>query len=163
VHEHICLAKLGYPAIAPELFVRQGDDQSCGEVGKVIGEVVAKVPDAQVLGDLDACVAWASANGGDPARLGITGFCRGGRSTWLCIAHNAAVRAGVAWYGQMLDDSSALKPTHPIDVVGQLTPVLGLYGERDTGIALSAVDAMKAALAALTNPAAKQSGFVVPA
>ena len=167
VHEHIAdvarrFAKLGYLAIAPELFVRQGDAQSFGEIGKLIADVVSKVPDVQVMDDLDACVAWAGANGGDPARLGLTGFCWGGRITWLYTAHNAAVKAGVAWYGQMLGEASALKPTNPIDVVGQLkAPVLGLYGEKDSGIPLSAVDAMKSALAASPNPAAKKSQFVV--
>ena len=167
VHEYVAdvavrFAKLGYLAIAPELFVRQGDAQSYGEIGKLISEVVSKVPDAQVMGDLDATVAWAGANGGDTTRLGVTGFCWGGRITWLYTAHNAAVKAGVAWYGQMLGAPSALKPTNPIDLVGQLkAPVLGLYGEQDTGIPLTAVDAMKAALAASSNPAAKKSEFIV--
>ena len=167
VHEHIAdvarrFAKLGYLAIAPELFVRQGDAQGYGEISKLLAEVVGKVPDAQVMGDLDACVAWATANGGDPARIGITGFCWGGRITWLYAAHNAAVKAAVAWYGQLLGLTSSLKPKNPIDLVGALkSPVLGLYGEQDTGIPLSAVDAMKSALAASPNPAAKQSQFVV--
>jgi carboxymethylenebutenolidase len=167
VHEHIAdvarrFAKLGYLAIAPELFVRQGDAQSYGEISELIAEVVSKVPDAQVMGDLDACVAWAATNGGDTARLGLTGFCWGGRITWLYTAHSAAVKAGVAWYGQLLGEPSALKPLSPIDVVGQLkAPVLGLYGEKDSGIPLSAVDAMKSALAASPNPAAKKSQFVV--
>ena len=167
VHEHIAdvarrFAKLGYLAIAPELFVRQGDAQSYGEIGKLIAEVVSKVPDAQVMSDLDACVAWANANGGDAARLAVTGFCWGGRITWLYTAHNAAVKAGVAWYGQLQGEPSVLKPANPIDVVGQLkAPVLALYAEKDTGIPLTAVDALKAALAASPSPAAKQSQFVV--
>jgi carboxymethylenebutenolidase len=163
VHEYVAdvarrFAKLGYLAIAPELFVRQGDAQSYGEIGKLVAEVVSKVPDAQVMGDLDACVAWANANGGDAARLAITGFCWGGRIAWLYTAHNAAVKAGVAWYGQMLGERSALKPANPIDLVGLLkAPVLGLYGEKDTGIPRTAIEAMKAALAASTNPAARKS------
>jgi carboxymethylenebutenolidase len=167
VHEYVAdvarrFAKLGYLAIAPELFVRQGDAQSYGEVGKLVAEVVSKVPDAQVMGDLDACIAWANANSGDTARLAITGFCWGGRIAWLYAAHNAALKAGVAWYGQMQGERSALKPANPIDLVGQLkAPVLGLYGDKDTGIPLTAVDAMKAALAASPNPAAKKSEFVV--
>jgi carboxymethylenebutenolidase len=167
VHEYVAdvarrFAKLGYLAIAPELFVRQGDAQSYGEIGKLLAEVVNKVPDAQVMGDLDACAAWANANGGDTTRLAITGFCWGGRITWLYTAHNAALKAGVAWYGQMLGEPSALKPTNPVNVVGQLkAPVLGLYGAEDTGNPLSAVDEMKAALAASSNPAAKKSEFVV--
>ena len=169
VHEHIAdvarrFAKLGYLAIAPELFVRQGDAQAYGEVSKLIAEVVSKVPDAQVMNDLDACVTWAKANGGDTSRLAITGFCWGGRITWLYTAHNPAVKAGVAWYGQLLGATNALKPTHPIDVVGQLNaPVLGLYGAEDTGIPVAAVDQMKAALAKAgeRNAAAKASQFVV--
>ena len=169
VHEHIAdvarrFAKLGYLAIAPELFVRQGDAQAYGEVSKLIAEVVSKVPDAQVMNDLDACVTWAKANGGDTSRLAITGFCWGGRITWLYTAHNPAVKAGVAWYGQLLGATNALKPTHPIDVVGQLNaPVLGLYGAEDTGIPVAAVDQMKAALAKAGdgNAAAKASQFVV--
>ena len=169
VHEHIAdvarrFAKLGYLAIAPELFVRQGDAQAYGEVSKLIAEVVSKVPDAQVMNDLDACVTWAKANGGDTSRLAITGFCWGGRITWLYTAHNPAVKTGVAWYGQLLGATNALKPTHPIDVVGQLNaPVLGLYGAEDTGIPVAAVDQMKAALAKAGdgNAAAKASQFVV--
>ncbi len=167
VHEHIAdvarrFARLGYLAIAPELFVRQGDAQSYGEVGKLVSEVIAKVPDAQVMTDLDACVAWAAANGGDTRRLAITGFCWGGRITWLYAAHNPALKAGVAWYGQLLGAPSALKPTNPIDLVGTLkAPVLGLYGAEDSGIPVAAVDQMKAALAASADAAAKQSQFVV--
>ncbi|OGB81649.1 MAG: carboxymethylenebutenolidase, partial [Burkholderiales bacterium RIFCSPLOWO2_12_FULL_67_210] len=105
VHEYIAdtarrFAQAGYLAIAPELFVRQGDAQSYGEINKLIAEVVSKVPDAQVMGDLDAAVKWAGANGGDTSRLGVTGFCWGGRHVWLYAAHNPAVKAGVAWYGR---------------------------------------------------------------
>ncbi|MEO5697256.1 MAG: dienelactone hydrolase family protein [Burkholderiaceae bacterium] len=166
VHEHIAdvarrFAKLGYMAIAPELFVRQGDAQSYGEIGKLVAEVIDQVPDAQVMSDLDACVAWSGANGGDTARLGITGFCWGGRITWLYTAHSPAVRAGVAWYGRMSGAPNALRPKNPIDFVGTLkAPVLGLYGAEDTGIPVAAVEEMKAALAT-GNAAAKQSRFIV--
>ena len=166
VHEHIAdiarrFARLGYLAIAPELFVRQGDAQSYGEVAKLVTEVIAKVPDAQVMGDLDACVAWAATNGGDTRRLGVTGFCWGGRITWLYSAHNPGVKAGVAWYGQLLGAPNALKPTNPIDLVDRLSaPVLGLYGAEDSGIPVAAVDRMKAALAT-GKPAARRSQFVV--
>ena len=166
VHEHIAdvarrFAKLGYLAIAPELFVRQGDAQSFGEIAKLLAEVVNKVPDAQVMADLDACVAWAKANGGDTSKLGVTGFCWGGRITWLYTAHNPAVKAGVAWYGQLLGTPNELKPKNPIDLVGQLkAPVLGLYGAEDQGIPVAAVDQMKAALAT-GNAAAKASQFIV--
>ena len=167
VHEHIAdvarrFARLGYLAIAPEMFVRQGDAQAYGEVSKLISEVINKVPDAQVMADLDACVAWAGTNGGDSARLAVTGFCWGGRITWMYSAHNPAVKAGVAWYGQLLGVPNALKPTNPIDRVEQLNaPVLGLYGALDTGIPVAAVDQMKAALAGAARPAAQQSQFVV--
>jgi carboxymethylenebutenolidase len=167
VHEHIAdvarrFARLGYLAIAPELFVRQGDAQAYGEISKLMAEVVGKVPDAQVMGDLDACVVWANANGGDAARLGVTGFCWGGRIAWLYAAHHAAVKAGVAWYGHVQGTPMPLKPFNPIDRVAQLkAPVLGLYGADDAGIPLTEVEAMKAALAASTNPAAKRSAFVV--
>jgi len=167
VHEHIAdvarrFAKLGYLAIAPELYVRQGDAQSYGEISKLLADVVNQVPDAQVMGDLDACAAWANANGGDSSRLAITGFCWGGRIAWLYAARNAALKAAVVWYGQMLGEPSTLKPTNPINLVGQLkAPVLGLYGEKDAGIPLAAVDAMKVALAASPNPMAKKSQFIV--
>ena len=166
VHEHIAdvarrFAKLGYLAIAPELFVRQGDAKGYTEIAKLMSEVISKVPDEQVLADLDATVAWARAHGGDTARLGVTGFCWGGRLTWLYTAHNPSVKAGVAWYGRLVGAASSLTPRHPVDVAGQLAgPVLGLYGGADTGIPLDTVDKMKAALAS-GNAAAKQSKFVV--
>lgn len=166
VHEHIAdvarrFAKQGYLAIAPELFVRQGDAGSYTEIAKLMSEVVGKVPDAQVMGDLDATMAWAEANGGDTARLGVTGFCWGGRQTWLYSAHNPKIKAGVAWYGRLAGPPSELTPKHPVDVAGQLHgPVLGLYGGQDTGIPLDTVDKMKAALAS-GSAAAKKSEFVV--
>jgi carboxymethylenebutenolidase len=166
VHEHIAdvarrFAKAGYFAIAPELFVRQGDAGSYGEISKLIAEVVSKVPDAQVMADLDACLAWAKTQGADVTRVGVTGFCWGGRMTWLYAAHNPAVKAGVAWYGRLVGAPSALNPKHPVDVAGALHgPVLGLYGGQDSGIALDTVEKMKAALAA-GNAAAKKSQFVV--
>ncbi|WP_338415482.1 dienelactone hydrolase family protein [uncultured Sphaerotilus sp.] len=166
VHEHIAdvakrFARLGYLAIAPELFVRQGDAGSYGEMAKLMSEVIGKVPDAQVMGDLDATVAWAAANGGNPARVGITGFCWGGRITWLYAAHNPAIKAGVAWYGRLVGNATALTPKHPIDLTGELKgAVLGLYGGQDGGIPLDTVEKMKAALAA-GSAAAKRSEFVV--
>jgi carboxymethylenebutenolidase len=166
VHDYIAdtarrLAHAGFLAIAPELFVRQGDAQSYGEVARLIAEVISKVPDAQVLADLDATVAWAAANGGDTSRLGVTGFCWGGRQTWLYAAHNPKVKAGVAWYGRLVGQASALNPVHPVDVGGKLNgPVLGLYGGADTGIPLETVDQMKAVLAG-GNASAKASAFVI--
>ena len=166
VHEHIAdvarrFAKAGYLAIAPELFVRQGDAQSYGEIAKLIAEVVSKVPDAQVMKDLDACVAWAKDNGGETSKLAVTGFCWGGRITWLYSAHNPAVKAGVAWYGRLVGNASELSPRHPVDLAGDLkAPVLGLYGAADSGIPLDTVEKMKTALAG-GSAAAKKSEFVV--
>ncbi|MCS6765860.1 MAG: dienelactone hydrolase family protein [Candidatus Protistobacter heckmanni] len=167
VHEHIAdvarrFAKQGYLAIAPELFIRQGDPSAYGTIAELLEKVVNKVPDPQVLKDLDATVAWAVANGGDTSRLGITGFCWGGRQTWLYTAQNKAVKAGVAWYGRLVGKNDALTSVNPIDVAGKLNaPVLGLYGGQDTGIPLDTVEKMKAALAAAGNPASKASQFVV--
>jgi len=166
VHEHIAdvarrFAKLGYLAIAPELFIRQGDAKAYTDIPKLQAEVISKVPDEQVLADLDASVAWAKANGGDTSRLGVTGFCWGGRIVWLYTAHNPAVKAGVAWYGRLVGNATPLTPKHPVDVAGKLAgPVLGLYGGADGGIPLDTVDKMKAALAS-GSPAAKKSEFVV--
>jgi len=166
VHEYIAdvarrFAKAGYFAIAPELFVRQGDAGSYGELSKLISEVIAKVPDAQVMGDLDATVAWARGQGADASKLAVTGFCWGGRITWLYDAHDPAVRAAVAWYGRLVGTSNALQPTNPVELAGKLNaPVLGLYGGADGGIPLDTVETMKAALAA-GSPAARKSEFVV--
>ena len=166
VHEHIAdvarrFARRGYLAIAPELFVRQGDAGSYGEISKLVADVVSKVPDAQVMGDLDAAVTWAGANGGDVGRLGITGFCWGGRIAWLYNAHSPAVKASVAWYGRLVGAPSALAPNNPIDLVGSLhSPVLGLYGGDDPGIPQESVDKMKQALSN-GSEAAKRSQFVV--
>ena len=131
------LAKLGYLAIAPEMFYRQGDVSKLTDIAQ-IRQIVSKVPDDQVLSDLDATVAWAakSANG-NIQKLGITGFCWGGRITWLYAAHNYNVKAGVAWYGRLVGESTPLTPKHPVDIAKNLqVPVLGLYGGKDTGIPL---------------------------
>ncbi len=153
VHEHIkdvCrrFAKIGYLAIAPELYARQGDVSKMTDVKAIISTVVSKVPDAQVMADLDAVVAWAHGSGfGDTKRLGITGFCWGGRITWLYGAHNQDVKAGVAWYGRLVGDKTAMTPSHPIDLVSRINaPVLGLYGGADAGIPNDTVDRMNAAL-----------------
>ena len=165
VHEYIAdvcrrFARAGYLAVAPELYARQGDPGAYGEMAKLMAEVVSKVPDAQVLADLDGAVQWAGANGGDLKKVGITGFCWGGRITWLYAAHGP-VRAGVAWYGRLVGQASDLTPKHPVDIAPILkAPVLGLYGEKDTGIPLDTLDKMKAALAQ-GSAAAKASEFVV--
>ena len=170
VHEYIAdtarrFAKAGYLAIAPELFARQGDPTQYGEVARLMAEVVAKVPDAQVMADLDGAVKWAGANGGDLRKVGITGFCWGGRITWLYASQSKNVKAGVAWYGRLVGQPSALTPKHPLELAaGIKAPVLGLYGGQDGGIALSTVNQMKDALAdagAKGNRAAKASEFVV--
>ncbi len=165
VHEYIAdtcrrFAQAGYLAVAPELFARQGDPLQYGELAKLLAEVVDKTPDAQVMADLDGAVKWAGANGGDAAKVAVTGFCWGGRITWLYAAH-APVKAGVAWYGRLVGAATALTPKHPVDLAGTLRgPVLGLYGEKDGGIPLETVEKMKTALAD-GNDAAKASQFVV--
>ena len=165
VHEYIAdtcrrFAKAGYLAIAPQLYARQGDAAGYTEIGRLMAEVVSKVPDAQVMADLDGALQWAGANGGDLTRAGITGFCWGGRIVWLYAAHGP-VKAGVAWYGRLVGQASELTPKHPVDVAPILkAPVLGLYGEKDSGIPLDTIDKMKTALAGGTA-AAKASQFVV--
>ena len=152
VHEHIkdvCrrLAKLGYLAVAPELYARQGDVASLNEIDE-IRKIVAQVPDAQVMADLDAAVAWiSSSRKGNPNKLGITGFCWGGRIVWLYAAQSAQVKAGVAWYGRLVGKANELQPAHPLDVAMALkAPVLGLYGGSDQGIPLETVEQMTKAL-----------------
>ena len=165
VHEYIAdvcrrLARAGYLALAPDLFARQGDPMEYGELAKLMSELIAKVPDAQVMADLDGAVQWAGANGGDVAKVAITGFCWGGRITWLYAAHGP-VKAGVAWYGRLVGQASALTPKQPVDITPILkAPVLGLYGEKDGGIPLDTVDTMKAALKEGSG-AAKASEFVI--
>jgi len=165
VHEYIAdtarrFAKAGYLAIAPDLYARQGDAKTYTDIPKLMTEIVSKVPDAQVMADLDGALKWAGANGGDASKAAVTGFCWGGRITWLYSAH-APVKAGVAWYGRLVGAPSELTPRHPVDVVANLkAPVLGLYGAADQGIPLDTVDKMKAALAN-GSPAAKASQFVV--
>jgi carboxymethylenebutenolidase len=159
VHEHIkdiCrrFAKLGHFAVAPELYARQGDVSKLTDIQDVISKVVSKVPDAQVMSDLDAAVEWAGKTGkGDVGRLGITGFCWGGRIVWLYAAHSPKLKAGVAWYGRIVGQANELQPKNPIDVVGSLkAPVLGLYGGKDQGIPLDTLEQMRAALKAAGNP-----------
>jgi carboxymethylenebutenolidase len=152
VHEHIKdvtrrFAKAGYMAIAPELYHRQGDVTKLKDNKEIFAKVVSKVPDAQVMSDLDSAVAWAAKNGGNAEKLGITGFCWGGRITWLYTAHNPKVDAGVAWYGRLVGDKSEMTPSHPIDLVDKINaPVLGLYGGADAGIPNDTVERMNEAL-----------------
>ena len=170
VHEYIAdvacrFAREGYLAIAPELFVRQGDPSSYGEMARLQAEVISKVPDAQVMNDLDACLVWADAHGGNSKRLVMTGFCWGGRISWLYAMHQPKLKAAVAWYGRLEGQKTSATPAHPIDLVANLkAPVLGLYGGADTGISLASVEGMKSALSQLAgqgNAAAKDSNFVI--
>jgi len=154
VHEYIrdvCrrLARAGYLAIAPDLYVRQGDPTSLASVEAIVGEIVARVPDAQVMSDLDAAAGWAASEGGEPGRLFVTGFCWGGRIVWLYAAHRRDLAAGVAWYGRLRGPVRAETPEHPLDLTERrLAPVLGLYGAKDAGIPLDDVLAMRRQLAA---------------
>jgi carboxymethylenebutenolidase len=164
VHEHIkdvCrrLAKVGYMAVAPELYARQGDVSKMTDVQQILREVVSKVPDRQVLSDLDATIAYAKASGkGNTDKLGITGFCWGGRYVWLYAAHNPSLKAAVAWYGRLVGEATEMTPKQPIDLVAELKcPVLGLYGAQDQGIPVATVDRMKEACKA----AGKTCEFVV--
>ena len=153
VHEHIkdiCrrLAKLGYLAVAPELYARQGDVSKIEDIREIITKVVSKVPDAQVMSDLDATVAWAKETGkGDVAKLGITGFCWGGRIVWMYAAHNPDLKAGVAWYGRLVGDADELHPKHPVDIAASIkAPILGLYGAADRSIPVASIETMRKAL-----------------
>ena len=168
VHAHIAdvarrFARLGYLALAPEPFVRQGDAHAIADIETLVATVVSKAPDAQVMADLDASVAWAAGDGGDLARLGMTGFCWGGRITWLYAAHSAALRAGVAWYGRLEGVPNPLQPVAPVGRAAALqAPVLGLYGGADAGIPLESVERMRAALQAGSAEARRSEIVVYP-
>lgn len=154
VHEHIkdvCrrFAKLGYYAIAPELYFRAGDPSKLPDNQAIVAQILPKITDQQVMSDLDSTVAFAKSEGALSERLGITGFCWGGRVVWLYSAHNPALKAGVAWYGRVTAATSAQTPKHPLDIVGDIkAPVLGLYGAADAGIPVEGVKKMEEALMA---------------
>ena len=158
VHEYIrdvCrrLAGAGYLAVAPDLYVRQGDPTRLASVDAIVGEIVGRVPDAQVMSDLDAAAAWAASNGGDAKHLFVTGFCWGGRIVWLYAAHRRDLVAGAAWYGRLTGPVRPETPEHPIDLADRrLAPVLGLYGAEDSGIPLESVFAMRKKLAQARSP-----------
>jgi carboxymethylenebutenolidase len=158
VHEYIrdvCrrLANAGYLAVAPDLYARYGDPTKMTDPQEIIRGVVAKVPDAEVMRDLDATAAWAATDGGHAERLAITGFCWGGRITWLYAAHAPKLRAGVAWYGRLVGDATPNLPQHPVEIAAQLrAPVLGLYGAEDSGIPLDTVERMRKAIADAKGP-----------
>ena len=166
VHEHIrdvCrrFARNGWFAIAPELYARHGDPAKFASAAQIVQTLVPKIADAQVMADLDATAEYAHVNGGDKTKLGITGFCWGGRIVWLYAGHNPSLKAGVAWYGRLIGDTNPQTPFHPYEVAIRLNaPVLGLYGGQDTGIPVTTVDEMKTRLAA-GNASSKASQFVV--
>ncbi len=166
VHEHIkdlCrrFAKEGYMAVAANLYERQGDASQYTDIPKLISELVSKVSDEQVYGDLDASIAWAAEHGGDPTRVGITGFCWGGRLTWMYAAQNPRVKAGVAWYGKLASGHGPLIERYVVDIAGQLHgPVLGLYGAKDESIPLADIEKTRAVLAQ-GNENSRASEFVV--
>jgi carboxymethylenebutenolidase len=157
-HEHIRdvarrLAKLGYLAVVPEIYSRQGDPQKAPDIQAVLKIANAK-PDTETMADFDATLAWAVKDGrGDPARVAITGFCRGGRTVWMYAAHNPSLKAGVAWYGPVTGTKNDLMPRNPLDVVADINvPVLGLYGGADQGIPNDSVDRMYGALKSMKKP-----------
>ena len=168
VHEHIkdvCrrFAKLGYLAVAPDLYARYGDASAITDIEVLRRDIVSKAADAQVLQDLDAAAHWAGSDGGDLARLGVTGFCWGGRITWLFAARHPEMKAAVAWYGRLVGESTPATPVHPIDVVSSLkVPVLGLYGGADTGIPADTIERMKKALASAPGRGSESQFVVYP-
>ena len=150
VHEHIkdlCrrLAKAGYLAVAPELYARQGDLSKMTDIPTIVRDVISKAPDDQMLRDLDATVAWAGGKGGDGDRLGVTGFCRGGRDTWFYASHNPRLKAAVAWYGPVGGPTNPIQPMTATDLADKIDcPLLGLYGGADTSIPQDQVQAAAA-------------------
>jgi carboxymethylenebutenolidase len=160
VHEHIkdiCrrFAKAGYLAVAPEMYARQGDVSKL-EINAIM-PIVNKVPDEQVMSDLDAATAWAKKNNGNTSKLAVTGFCWGGRIVWLYAAHNPNLKAGVAWYGRLAppppERANPLQPKYPLEIVKDLkAPVLGLYGGADQGIPNDTVEQMQKALKEANKP-----------
>lgn len=166
IHEHIqdvCrrFAKAGYLAVAPDFFVRQGDPNKYKTVAEVFANVIVNVSDTQVISDIDATADWAAANGGDASKIGITGFCWGGRIVWMAAAASTKLRAGVAWYGRLMTTVNAATPTHPHDIADKLKwPVLGLYGGQDDGIPMGTVEEMQTRLS-FGEKASQASEFVI--
>jgi carboxymethylenebutenolidase len=150
VHDYIkdiCrrLAKVGYCAVAPELYARQGDLSTMTDAKVIIRDIISKTPDAQWIADLDAAASWAvSASHGDPSRIGTMGWCRGGRGVWLYAAHRKDLKAGVAWYGPVGGERTEIQPRTATDLAAELNaPLLCLYGGADTGIPVAAVEAAR--------------------
>jgi carboxymethylenebutenolidase len=139
-------------AVAAEMFARQGDVSQIENVQEIISTVVSKVPDSQVMSDLDSTAAWAAKNSGSADRLAITGFCWGGRIVWLYAAHNPKLLAGAAWYGRLEGETTAMTPKNPIDYAGVLkAPVIGFYGGKDTGISAESIQRMRGTLKVLDD------------
>jgi carboxymethylenebutenolidase len=140
IHEYITdvcrrLAKLGYMAATVELYARIADLSKMTDAGQIVRDVISKAPDATVMSDLDSLAAWTAANGGDPNRMGITGFCRGGRATWFYAAHSRQLKAAVAWYGPIGGQKTEIQPQTVMDIAADIhCPLLGLYGAKDPGI-----------------------------
>jgi carboxymethylenebutenolidase len=158
-------AKAGYLVVVPDLYARQGDASKYTDIAQLMADIVSKVPDEQLMDDLDGAVQWAGDNGGDLAKVGITGFCSGGRVTWLYAEYSNKIKAAVSWYGLLVGNKSELTPNHPLDLAAKLkAPVLGLYGDQDKIVTMGAFQQMKTALAdagAKGNAAAKASEFVL--
>ena len=158
-------AKAGFLAIVPDLYARQGDASSYSDVAQLMNDIISKVPDEQLMDDLDGALQWAGENGGNLAQVGITGFCSGGRVVWLYAEYSDKIKAAVSWYGLVTGGKSELTPSQPLDRAAQLkAPVLGLYGDQDKIVTMGALQQMKAALAdagAKGNAAAKASEFVI--
>ena len=159
VHEHIkdiCrrLAHAGYCAVAPELYARQGDVSKMTDVNEILTKVVSKVPDSEVMSDLDATANWAAKTAhGDIARMAIVGFCWGGRIVWLYASHNPKLKAGAAWYGRLEGDKNEMTPKNPLDLAGSFrAPIIGFYGGKDTGIPQESIEKMRAALKVVGDP-----------
>jgi carboxymethylenebutenolidase len=168
VHEHIrdiCrrFARAGLMAVAPELFARQADVSKMANAAEIINTVVPKVPDEQVLADLDASAAWAQSHGGSGQNLGITGFCWGGRIAWMYAAHQPHLKAAVAWYGRLTGPQNAMNPSQPLLVADVLcAPVLGLYGGADPGIGLDSIEDMRERLALGDKPSQASQIIIYP-
>ncbi len=144
-------AKLGYMAVAPALYARQGEVKDLKDPREINRNTYSKIPDTQSMTDIDSTVAWAGKNSGNTKKVSITGFCWGGRIVWLYAAHNPKIKAGAAWYGRLAPTPNspvnALQPTTPIDHINELTvPVIGFYGGLDTGITVDSVQRMQDAV-----------------
>ena len=153
LHEYIKdvarrLGKLGAFAVAPDYYFRIGDMTKISDPARLMPLVNSK-PDSELFADLDAAAAWAAEQGGDSERLGIIGFCRGGRSVWLYATHNAHLKAGVAFYGSLMDPPSPAMPKNAFELAAEVkAPILGLYGAEDAGIPPNQVEAMQEKLEA---------------